>query len=218
MMCRSVLLFSTVITISFLGIAHDVHGQTDKNPFRDIENEKVLPMLQYLPRQHGGMNVPPEDGRLLYDIIVERGYKRGLEIGTSNGYSGLWLGMAFQKTGGKLITLEIEPNRAKEAMENFTNAGLDGIIDSRICDAFKEIPSIEGEFDFIFIDAWKNDYMAFLNLVKDRVPKGGVITGHNVINGRYEMQDFLQAIQTDSRYETTIHKVSGQGISVSYIK
>ena len=94
------------------------------DPFQGITDEKVLPMLKHLPYRHGGMNVPAEDGRLLYDIILDKGYKKGLEIGTSNGYSALWLGMAFKKTGGSLITLEIEPQRAREAMENFERSFL----------------------------------------------------------------------------------------------
>ena len=129
------------------------------DPFLGITDEKVLPMLKHLPYRHGGMNVSAEDGRLLYDIILDKDYKKGLEIGTSNGYSALWLGMAFKETGGSLITMEIEPQRAREARENFEHAGLEGIIDSRINDALKGIPALEGKFDFVFIDAWKPDYM-----------------------------------------------------------
>ena len=164
------------------------------------------------------MNVPSSDGRLLYDLIMENGYKRGLEIGTSNGYSGLWLGLAFQKNGGKLITLEIEPKRAKEAQENFKRAGLDNIIESRVNDALKEIPKLEGEFDFVFIDAWKPDYIQYLKLIKSKMKPGGVITAHNVLNAGRDMQDFLNAIKTDPDLETKIINSSYSGVSVSFVK
>ena len=191
--------------------------QPTGDPFKGIENSKVLPMLKHLPRRYGGMNVPASDGRLLYDLIIEKGYKRGLEIGTSNGYSGLWIGLAFQKTGGTLITIEIEKNRAEEARENFKKAGLDKVIDSRINDAFREIPKIEGDFDFIFIDAWNPDYYKFLNILRTRVKPGGAITAHNVISAGRQMQDFLNAIREDPELETKIIKSSRSGVSVSIV-
>ena len=168
-------------------------SQIEKSPFKDIDNAMVLPMLKSLPRTYGGMNIPAADGRFLHDLIIENKYQRGLEIGTSNGYSGLWLGLAFQETGGK-------------------------VVDARICDAFKEIPNIEGEFDFVFIDAWKPDYMEFLQLVRHRVKPGGVITAHNVLNAGREMQDFLDALKTDQGLETKIVRISSAGISISIVE
>jgi predicted O-methyltransferase YrrM len=188
------------------------------DPFQGITDEKVLPMLKHLPYRHGGMNVPAEDGRLLYDIILDKRYKRGLEIGTSNGYSALWLGMAFKKTGGNLITLEIEPKRAKEAQDNFRHAGLDDIIESRINDALKEIPALEGKFDFVFIDAWKPDYMKYLELILPKMKPGGVITAHNVTSQGSSMRDFLDEIQQNPKFRTTIDRSSRAGVSISYVK
>ncbi|MEE9463063.1 MAG: class I SAM-dependent methyltransferase [Bacteroidales bacterium] len=190
--------------------------QTD--PFQGITDEKVLPMLKHLPYRHGGMNVPAEDGRLLYDIILDKGYQKGLEIGTSNGYSALWLGMAFKETGGNLITLELEPKRAREAQENFEHAGLDDIIDSRINDALKEIPALEGKFDFVFIDAWKPDYIKYLELILPKMSHGGVITAHNVTSLGSSMRDFLEEIQQNPKLSTTIDRSSRAGVSISYVK
>ena len=188
------------------------------DPFEGITDDLVLPMLKNLPYHYGGLNVPAVDGRLLYDIIVKNGYKRGLEVGTSNGYSGLWQGLAFKQTGGKLITIEIEDKRAKEARENFRKAGLDGVIDSRINDALKEIPEIEGEFDFIFLDAWKPDYIKYYNLLYPRLKAGGTIAAHNVTGQRYQMQDFLEAIRNNPDLETTINTDSRAGMSISVRK
>jgi predicted O-methyltransferase YrrM len=190
-------------------------ADTLAGPFTGIDDPRVLPMLEHLPHEHGGMNVPALDGRLLYDLVVERGYRRGLEIGTSNGYSTLWLGLAFRETGGRVITIEYEPKRAVEARENFSNAGLGPVIDLRVADAFEEIPRIEGEFDFVFLDAWKPDYLAFWKLVKDRVSPGGVFTAHNVIAHENHMRDFLDAIRSDPKFETTINEASDAGVSIS---
>jgi len=175
-------------------------------------------MLKDLPYQHGGMNVPASDGRFLYDLIRKKAYERGLEIGTSNGYSGLWLGSALQANSGKLITIEIEPERAREARENFRRAGLDEVIDSRINDALREVALLEDDFDFVFIDAWKPDYFRYLEAVFPRVEVGGAITAHNVISQANDMRDFLQAIRSHPELETEILETSTEGLSVSFRK
>lgn len=198
-------------------LSSSLAGQQN-NPYEGITDEKVLPMLKHLPYRHGGMNVPAEDGRILYDIILDKGYKRGLEIGTSNGYSALWLGLAFKETGGRLITLEIEPQRAREARENFKHAGLDHIIDTRVNDALREIPVLEGKFDFVFIDAWKPDYSKYLELILPKMKSGGVITAHNVSSQGSSMRDFLDEIQQNPRLTTTIDHSSRAGVSISYVR
>lgn len=199
------------LSLAYLVSAED--GSPD--PFAGFDDPRVLPMLRNLPHEHGGMNVPAADGRLLHDLIVDHGYRRGLEIGTSNGYSTLWLALAFRTTGGELFTIEYEPKRAAEARENFRKAALEQIIDLRVADAFEEIPKLEGSFDFVFLDAWKPDYLAFWNLVKSRVSPGGVFTAHNVIGQENHMRDFLEAVQADPDFETTIHEVSDAGVSIS---
>lgn len=197
--------------------ATTVLGQ-ENDPFSGITDEKVLPMLKHLPYRHGGMNVPASDGRLLYDIVKEHGYKRGLEIGTSNGYSALWLGLAFKENGGELITIEIESQRAREAQENFRHAGLEDVIESRVNDALREIPTLEGKFDFVFIDAWKPDYRKYLELILPKMSPGGVITAHNVTSQGSVMQEFLEEIESNPRLQTTIDRTSRAGVSISYVK
>jgi predicted O-methyltransferase YrrM len=185
--------------------------------FKGIENSKVLPMLKMkdLSYEHGEMNIPCRDGRFLYDLIIHNGYKRGLEIGTFNGYSTLWLGLAFRKTGGRVITIEYDRVAGEEARRNFKKAGLEDVIDSRINDAFEEIPKIEGNFDFVFIDALKPDYVKFFLLLKDRILPGGAIVAHNVTNYARDMQEFLEAIRNDPTLETTFHGISAEGFSLS---
>jgi caffeoyl-CoA O-methyltransferase len=190
----------------------------DHSPFKDIDDTKVLPLLTDGYGKPNRWNVPPQDGRFLYDLVLAHGYKRGLEIGASNGYSGLWLGLAFRKNGGRLITIEIDSGRAKEAQENFGKAGLNNVIDLHVADALKEIPQLEGNFDFVFIDAWKPDYKKYLDLIYPRITAGGAITAHNVTSLASDMDDFLQAIKNHPQLETTFHKPSSEGISVSIKK
>ncbi len=179
-------------------------GSTDESLFKGIENEQVLPMLQHLPRTYGGQNVPAADGRFLYDLILEKGYTRGLEVGTSNGYSGLWIGLALKKNGGRLYTIEIDPRAADEARENFKKAGLDNVIEVLTADALEGIPEVPGEFDFVFIDAHKPQYPDYLRLVRNRVVSGGAITAHNVTDRNPSMADFVNMIRNDPGLDTEI--------------
>lgn len=192
-------------------------GDVFADAFEGITDSGVLPLLMMkdLTYEHGEMNIPCRDGRFLYDLILKNGYKRGLEIGTFNGYSTLWLGLAFRKTGGRVITIEYDRTSGEEARRNFKKAGLEDVIDSRLNDAFKEIPTIKGNFDFVFIDALKPDYVKFLRLLKDRILPGGAIVAHNVTNYARDMQEFLEAIQNDPGLETTFYEISAEGFSVS---
>ncbi len=205
-----------LVILTLTMMTNGCYGQSD--PFVGIENKKVLPMLKNLPYEHGGWNIEATDGRYLYDLITENGYKNGLEVGTSNGYSTLWLGLAFQQTGGEIITIEINEKRANEARQNFKKAELDHVIDSRLNDALKEIQGIQGSFDFIFLDAAKSDYLEYLRMLKPKLKPGGVITAHNVINLQSGMKDFLDTIKNDSDFQTEIVKTSHHGISVSFYK
>jgi predicted O-methyltransferase YrrM len=196
------------------------HEELFAAAFVGIDDPTVLPMLttEDLTYVHEDMNVPCLDGRFLYDLILEKNYKRGLEIGTFTGYSTLWMGLALKKTEGSIITIEIDPVPGEVAKQNFEKAGLLDIIDVRINDALEEIPKIEGEFDFVFIDAWKPDYIKYLKLIRDRIHPGGAIIAHNVTNYARDMKDYIEAIQNDPGLETTFHELSAEGFSLSIIR
>jgi len=169
-------------------------------------------------RQPGMMNVPRVDGEFLHDLVVSRGYRRGLEIGTSNGYSAVWIGLALRKTGGRLITLEIDARRANLAAENFRRLGLEPYIELRRGDALKLIPTIEGPFDFVFIDAWKEDYPKYFELVFSKVSSGGAILAHNVLSHGAELGGFVEMLRKHPQLETHIERRSSAGLSVSIKK
>jgi predicted O-methyltransferase YrrM len=160
------------------------------------------------------MSIPASDGRFLYDLIIEKNYKQGLVIGTSNGYSTLWLGLAFERTGGKVITIESESNRAVEAVKNFRIADLTDVIDFRINDVFNEIFQIHGNFDFVFINAWDEDPSELLNYLNSRIKFGGMITTYHTAGQNLSMIDFIETIEKDTTLHTNINKSSGEGIFI----
>src|SRR5213593_3132774 len=102
--------------------------------------------------------VSEEDGRFLRVLVAARGAKSVLEIGGASGYSAIWLGLGARETGGRVVTIEYDPQRSREAIENVKKAGLTDVVRVVPGDAFKEIPKLEGTFDFVFLDAWKPDY------------------------------------------------------------
>ena len=101
------------------------------------------------------LNVPEVDGRTLHDLVLKHKYTKALEIGTSTGHSGIWIAWALSKTGGRLITIDIDERRHKIALANFKEAGLSDYIDARLADAHELVPKLAGPFDFVFSDADK---------------------------------------------------------------
>ncbi len=170
----------------------------------------------------GDMNVPAVDGRTLHDLIVKNKYTRALEIGTSTGHSGIWIAWALSKTGGKLITIDIDEQRHREALENFEAAGLSEYIDARLGDAHEIVPSLEGPFDFVFSDADKGWYKNYLISVLPKLEVGGCYTTHNVsMRGRGRRGggsgDYMEYLLSLSNLETTVDS-RGNGLSISYKK
>jgi predicted O-methyltransferase YrrM len=185
----------------------------------DPPREQILAHLKTMrASQRGMMNVAPAEGEYLSNMIRKLNGKRVLEIGTSNGYSGIWMAMALRETGGKLITLEIDKGRHSLALKNFKAVGLDNVVDARLTDALKELEKLQGPFDLVFIDAWKPDYMKYLQMTLPMVRSGGAITAHNVHSHPGPMQDFLQEIKTNPSLKTEFVSVGRAGISVSYKK
>jgi len=185
---------------------------------KPLDDDAIRAYLDQMHGQSGMMNVPRADGEFLHDFILEHNYKRVLEVGTSNGYSSLWMGMALRRTGGKLLTLEIDAGRAAQARENFRKTGLNQVIELREGDALKALPGLEGPFDLVFIDAWKPDYIRYFKAVFPKVRAGGVIAAHNVDSHPQSMQDFLGAIKTHPGLRTEFIHKGPSGLSVSYKK
>jgi predicted O-methyltransferase YrrM len=173
-------------------------------------------------REHAGkwhdLNIPVSDGELLFKIIVDKGYTHGLEIGTSTGHSAIWIAWAFSKTGGKLITIEIDESRHKEALANIKEAGLSAYVDARLADAHQLVKQISGPFDFVFSDADKGWYTNYFKDVAPKLKSGGCFTAHNVrstTSGYSGTAEYLKYVLSLNNYTTTVDN-SGGGVAISY--
>ena len=186
----------------------------DKDPDLD---KKVEKFPEDREGQWYNMNVPEKDGQLLYDLIIQGNYKSALEIGTSTGHSGIYIAWALSKTGGKLITIDIDESAHKTAVRNFKEAGLSEYIDARLADAHKLVKELEGPFDFVFSDADKNWYKQYFLDVDPKLVVGGCYTTHNIrTSGRggwnRDYYDFVMGLEN---YESTLNSKGG-GVLISY--
>jgi predicted O-methyltransferase YrrM len=193
-----------------------------ENPALDAKVKKFL-------SDHAGqwhdLNVPGSDGQLLYDLIIKGIYKSAIEIGTSTGHSGIYIAWALSKTGGKLITIELDEGRYKTAVENFKQAGLSEYIDARNADAHALVKELKGSFDFVFSDADKDWYKNYFIDLDPKLKTGGCFTAHNVYDrsaggrggrGGGSGQDiYLDYVKSLKNYETTVNSTGG-GLAISY--
>jgi len=186
----------------------------------DAFEQKILDVLEdlYLHQRRGMMNIPPEDGRILRLLTEAVGAKHVVEIGTSNGYSGLWFCLALRRTGGKLTTHEIDAHRASLARQNFKRAGVEDIVTLVEGDAHKTVTRITEPIDIIFLDADKAGYIDYLNKLLPKVRPGGLILAHNTANLGSQMHDYIEAVTTNPQLETKFIHKQGQGIGVTLKK
>ena len=217
------LLFLVVL----IGLPLDALKIPDVSATSQSLDERVKAFLDSHSYTWRDMNVPEVDGQLLYDIIIENKYTRALEIGTSTGHSGIWIAWALSKTGGKLITVEIDERRYKEALSHFEEAGLSEYIDARLANAHELVPELNGPFDFVFIDADKDWYTNYAKAVIPKVVDGGCITAHNVYQsqgrrgrgrGGFGGGEYFEYMSNQAEFESSILSESRSGLAVSYKK
>jgi predicted O-methyltransferase YrrM len=197
-------------------------SSTEYPPLSKSEMEKkILSVLDDMDKnqRRGMMNVPITDGRLLRLLTETIGAKHVVEIGTSNGYSGIWFCLALRKTGGKLTTYEIDARRASLARENFKRAGVDKLVTLIEGDAHEEVTKLKEPIDLVFIDADKEGYTDYLKKLLPLVRPGGLIVAHNISmrGGRAGIADYVKAVTTNPDLETIFYEQGG-GVSVTLKK
>lgn len=184
---------------------------------KDDGERAILQTLDEIQQKQGRrMNVPTADGRLLRTLAEALDAKTVVEFGTSNGISAIWLSLALRKTGGKLLTHEIDPNTAALARENFVKAGVAEIVTVVEGDGHEKAKELKGPIDLVFIDADKEGYLDYFQKTLPLVRPGGLICAHNM-NPRMANAEFAKAITTSPDVETLFY-MEGGGMSVSLKK
>src|SRR4051812_6737259 len=143
--------------------------------------------------------LPEEAGAFLHALILTKRVTRALELGTSYGYSGLWIGAALRCNGGKLITIDREGRKTQAARENFLRAGLADTIDARTGIISDVLDTLTGPFDFVLIDADKPASLGYFKQLRSKLaPRATVITD-NILYPPHEWGDFLKYTREDPR-------------------
>jgi len=165
---------------------------------RKLEKEKNLPVEKRL------RSIPRETGIFFNILLKALKAKRILEIGTSQGYSTIWLGLVAKENGGKVISLENNPESYKNAVKNIREAGLDKVMQIILGDAKETIKKLSGPFDFVFIDAEKVDYITYFDLVFPKVKKNGLIMADNIISHFEILKDFKEYVEKIPQVESIL--------------
>jgi caffeoyl-CoA O-methyltransferase len=212
-----------VLLAAFLGhLPGPVQPQSQASSAADSAalDARVRNFLDSQKDQWREENVTEADGRFLYDLILKHRYTKALEIGTSTGRSGIWQAWALSKTGGMLVTIEIDEFRHLRAVQNFKASGLDSRIDARLADGHELVEELPGPFDFVFIDADKNWTLNYFKALLPKLEAGGCFAVHNVVSLGFMqgIKDFLEYVRGRADLETVIDTASSGGISLTYKK
>jgi len=193
--------------------------QASTIPHTEVE-KRIMKVLDDLDQNHrrGNMNVPVEDGRMLRLLAETTNAKNVVEIGTSNGYSGLWFLMALQKTDGHLTTYEIDRDRADQALANFKRAGVEKDVTLVFGNAHEKVLELGDQpIDILFLDADKEGYIDYLEKLMPKIRPGGLVIAHNM-NTRQAHPPFVDAITKNPKLETLFLHMDGAGVAVTMKK
>lgn len=185
------------------------------------EAQEVLLGLEKTQKEF--WNIDRATANFLNMLIKIRGAKNVLEIGTSNGYSGIWLAQALKQTGGKLTTIEFWDKRQSVAIENFKICGVNDIIEPKLGSALIILDEIAAEieqgarepFDVVFIDANKLEYIRYFHKVHPLLKSGGVIAADNVISHAKKVENYLEALNNSDEYQNQMLNFEA-GLFLSY--
>jgi len=161
------------------------------------------------------LNITPDTGQLLRILVRAMGARRILEVGTSNGYSTLWLAWAATETDGHITTLERSADKVALARANFERAGLSPWITIREGVALDTLQTLDGPFDLIFLDADRASYHAYLELLLPLLRVGGLLVTDNVVSHAHELGDFLTRLKQDPALDSVTVPV-GNGEEITY--
>jgi predicted O-methyltransferase YrrM len=161
------------------------------------------------------LNITPDTGRLLWILARLRHPRRILEVGTSNGYSTIWLAAAARSVGARVVTLEVNPDKARLARENLTRAGLADIVDVLEGPARETLSQLDGPFELVFLDADRESYLAYLEAVLPKMAAEALLVADNVISHPDELANYLARVKSHpDLFSVTVPVGKGEEISL----
>ena len=184
-----------------------------------FDNETVETCVELEKTIQDFWNVDRPSANFLNMMVKITNSKSALEIGTSNGYSGIWIAKALKQTGGHLTTLEYWEKRSSLAVENFKKAGVDDIITVITGDAIEILKEMKEKkshkFDFIFVDANKAEYIEYYKSYDNLLCDGGIIIADNILSHYKKTKDFVETLMNNPNYQSQILNFEA-GMMLSY--
>jgi len=195
-----------------------------------IQDEKILRVLHRLeeedaedrrdlsrPREERMFTLHPDTARLIHIMIQSAGYKKLVEIGGAYGYSAIWLAHVARITGGRLISLELNPKLIKIGRRNLEEAGLADMAETIQGDARETLDTLETPFDFVLLDCWEPLYVEIMDTLASKLRPGGLLVADNVNPGNPDSDQYVQALHEHPLMETVSVPI-GREIEVSMRK
>lgn len=180
-------------------------NELEKQGFNKEQQELLINLEK---TQKDFWNIARESANFLNMLVKISGAKNVVEVGTSNGYSGIWLAKALAITGGKLTTIEFHEKRIVLAREHFRICGVDNIIEIRQGEALDVLGELcaadDFEIDLAFVDANKREYVKYFEIIDSRLKKGGIIAADNITSHAEKVVDFVEKIKSDKNYQVEI--------------
>lgn len=213
-MKRILRLLALLAAVGVAGLAgwelQEWFGQGTRPPEALARNEAEARVLRTIAgvREGGGrlLGVRDADGRLMRQLVETAGARNVVEIGTSTGYSALWLSLGLQRTGGRLTTFEIDPKRAETARNNFRQAGVEGLVTVVVGDAHEKVADLREPIDLVFLDADKDGYIDYLNKLLPLVRPGGLILAHNL----NMVPEYYEKVKSNPALDTVLFMHGGE--------
>jgi len=170
----------------------------------DLERDDTRERQQGAPRAERLRQVTPEVGRFLHVLVLATRPRSIVEIGTSGGYSTVWLATAARTVGASVVTLEIDPAKVRRATNSLREAGVDDVATIVEGDAFAHLRERQEPIDFVFLDSEKEDYAAFLELIVPLLPAGGLLIADNLTSHAEELAEFRRRAESDPRLAAVV--------------
>jgi predicted O-methyltransferase YrrM len=193
-------------------------------PFPNPEIRKLLKQLEELGTTHDArepeharkmLNLEPETANLVSILARNSGARRALEIGTSNGYSTIWLAASIGPEGGRVVSIDRSPDKQKMARENLSRAGLLEHVDLQCGDATEVVGTLSGPFDFVFFDADRKSAPAQLALLLPKLDPKALVLADNALSHRAEIADYIATVESLKQFQHVVVPI-GKGLSIGF--
>jgi caffeoyl-CoA O-methyltransferase len=175
----------------------------------DLEAQDAADYRDGTPQAKRLRAIAPEVGQLLLTLILAARAKVIVEVGTSGGYSTLWLASGAARTGGRVTTFEIDPDKVALARRTFEDAGVTGLVDLRHGDGGAGLAEFPGTADMVFIDSEKDDYGRLLDLAIPALKSGGLLVADNLISHAATLASFRDRVLSDPRLTGLVVPLGG---------